>query len=163
MESKIPKRKNLRIKEYNYSEEGFYFITICTKNKECILSKINNNKENNIPELLLYKYGKYVKKYITIINQTYKNVKIENFVIMPNHIHFICHVYKTTQTISPANSKVPSLISTLKRFVNKECGYNIWQRNYYEHIIRNENEYIKILEYIENNPYKWKKDIYFIE
>ena len=82
---------------------------------------------------------------------------------MPNHIHFICSIIQSNGDIkNPPNKIIPALISTFKRLTNKECSYKIWQRNYYEHIIRNEKEYLEILKYIEENPYKWNNDKYFI-
>lgn len=86
---------------------------------------------------------------------------------MPNHIHFVVDIVEgnvsgSSGTPTPTNQKIPFLISTLKRLTNREAKINLWQRNYYEHVIRNEKEYYGILEYIEYNPYNWKKDKYYI-
>ena len=84
---------------------------------------------------------------------------------MPNHVHFIIriiHENGSPGTSTPTNMKIPSVISTIKRFTNKKIGYQIWQRNYYENIIRNEKEYLKVIEYIINNPYKWENDKYYV-
>ena len=163
MENKYKKRKKLRIPEYNYSNEGLYFITICTQNRKCILSKILQNSDSYVLELL--PYGKVIEKYIKSINNIYSEIKISNYIIMPNHIHFICYIKhnQLEHVNNPTKTRLPMLISTFKRLSNKEIGYNIWQRNYYEHIIRNDKEYIKILDYINNNPYNWNKDIYYIK
>ena len=167
MKNKILKRKNLRIPKYNYSNEGFYFITICTKNRECILSKIINDEQDNFNKLELLPYGKIMKDNLIKTNNLYEDIKICDYIIMPNHIHFIVKIIKKDISRLPknsnsiANAKIPALISSLKRFTNKACKEKIWQRNYYEHIIRNEKEYLKILEYIQSNPYKWKKDLYY--
>ena len=161
--NKILKRKNLRISEYNYSNDGFYFITICTKNRKCILSKIINDEQGNFNKLELLPFGKIVEYNLIKTNKVYEDIKICNYVIMPNHIHFIVEIIGKSHggTNSPTNEKIPTLISTLKRFINKECTEQIWQRNYYDHIVRNEKEYLKTLEYIQNNPYKWKTDLYY--
>lgn len=80
---------------------------------------------------------------------------------MPDHIHMIIFKYDekdvmgTSRTPSPTNAIIPSLISTMKRFVNKKTGFNIWQRSYFDHIIRSENEFADICNYIENNPINW--------
>ena len=157
MKKKIIQRKNLKLLEYNYSNIGCYFITICVQNRKNILSKIV--KTNNDVKLILFKYGKIVKKYLEEINEFYKDINIINYVIMPNHIHFICEIINNNN--SNTNEIIPFIVSTLKRFTNKACKEKIWQRNYYDHIIRNEKEYLKVLEYIENNPYKWHDDIYY--
>lgn len=75
---------------------------------------------------------------------------------MPNHIHLIITIQENEYV------NISFFVSTLKRFVNKECGRNIWQRSYYDHIIRNEKDYIKIAKYIEENPKKWLLDKYYI-
>ena len=163
MENILLKRKKLRIPQYNYSNEGLYFITICTQNRKCILSKIIYNDDTEIPQLILSNYGKIAEKYINSINSFYKNVQIINYVIMPNHIHLICEIKKSINNNSkhPSKMRIPMLVSTFKRFTNKESKLKIWQRDYYEHIIRNEKEYIAIEQYIQNNPYNWKKDKYY--
>ena len=163
MENVLLKRKKLRISQYNYSNEGLYFITICTQNRKCILSKIVQDNISEIPQLVLSKYGEIVEKYINSINTFYKDVQIINYVIMPNHIHFVCEVKKiiNNKSKNPSKMRVPMLVSTFKRFTNKESVLKIWQRDYYEHIIRNEKEYMQIAQYIQNNPYNWKKDKYY--
>ena len=87
---------------------------------------------------------------------------------MPNHIHFIAEIIEkniigSPKDVTPTNQKIPFLISTFKRLINREVKMNLWQRNYYEHVIRNEKEYYGILEYIEYNPYNWRKDKYYID
>ncbi len=168
MKKELPKRKNIRIPEYDYSQNGYYFITICTKNKEKILSIIvgvgvpDDPSYNNEYEIRLTMFGLIAEKFINSINNTYKDIKIDNYVIMPNHIHMICGIEKYEGgSPTPTNAKIPFLISTFKRLTNKKCNQFIWQRNYYEHIIRNEKEYIRILEYIEYNPLNWIYDKYY--
>lgn len=92
MKEEIKKRKELRIPDYNYSEQGAYFITICTQDRKCILSKINEG-ENDIKINLLYA-GAIAEKYIKSINNIYDNLKISYYVIMPNHIHMICDIFE---------------------------------------------------------------------
>ena len=161
MKRNLQNRKNLRIPQYNYSTEGLYFITICVKDRKCILSEIENN--NDMPSLKLLPYGEITEKYLNSINMVYDDLKIKEHIIMPNHIHFICEIKDgSSRTPTPTNAKIPAFVSTLKRLVNKECNDKIWQRNYYEHIIRNERECLEIVNYIQNNPYKWEKDKYYI-
>ena len=112
------------------------------------------------PRIELYKEGKIVKKHIENINNQ-KNIGIIQYIIMPNHIHFILEI-NTEGSPKSATPTVPKIINSFKSLVTKEIGNTIWQRNYYEHIIRNEKELIKIYEYIEYNHYKWDNDIYNI-
>lgn len=170
--SEIHKRRTIRLKDYDYSKDGIYFITICTYNRECILSKIEKEK------VILTEYGEIVERCILKIEQIYRNVNICNYVIMPNYIHFIlqinsiCSSNCEIQNIENLNkwqkSKMilPKIIQQLKSNtvkISKQLNnmqYLYWQRNYYEHIIRNETEYMKIYEYIKYNPLNWKEDIY---
>ena len=150
MENKLPTRKRLRIIEYDYSKEGMYFITICIKNRLELLGEIKN-----INYMELTQEGIIVKESIKQIEKRYINVEIDEYVIMPNHIHMIVAVKnKTKVTIS-------RMIKQYKAYVSKKVGYAIWQKTFYEHIIRNEKEYIKIKDYIKNNIRNWKEDRYF--
>lgn len=149
MEEILPIRKRIRLKEYDYSEENMYFITICIKNRLEILGRIEKN------ELNLSNEGNIVEKNIYKIGEIYSNVEIDEYVIMPNHIHILIFIKnKNGVTIS-------KIIKHYKTNVSKEIKYSIWQKSFYEHIVRNEKEYFKIKEYIRNNIINWKKDKYF--
>ena len=82
---------------------------------------------------------------------------------MPNHIHIILIVDNngTSKAPSPTNNVISHAVSTLKRFVNKEIGYNIFQRSFYDHVIRNEEDYLNVWNYIDTNPAKWQEDKYY--
>jgi len=149
MREKLPIRKRIRLQNYDYSKENMYFITICVKNRLEILGKIID--EN----IKLTKEGNIVKQNINNIAQTYKNVIIDEYVIMPNHIHILLFInYKNSITIS-------KIIKHFKTNITKEIEYSIWQKSFYEHIVRNKKEYFKIKEYIRNNIINWRKDKYF--
>ena len=163
MKNEFKKRKNLRIPRYNYSNIGYYFITMCTQDRKCTLSNIINNDNNNFLKLELLPYGIITEKYLKSSNAAYNNLKIYDYIIMPNHVHFICEIKIKKEIDSlPANQIIPSVVGTLKKLINKECEEKIWQRNYYEHIIRDEKEYLEILQYIQDNPYKWIEDKYYL-
>ena len=151
-------RKSIRLKEYDYSKEGMYFITICVQDRECILGKITNVGAPDLwcPEVQLTKTGQIIEEGILNIQKHYKNVKIIEYVVMPNHAHFIINILPG-QVGSPAPT-VGQIIHALKVITRKQIGYSIWQRNYYEHIIRNERELYRIIEYIKYNPLNWKND-----
>ena len=160
-------RKGNRIPGYDYSTEGAYFLTVCTLNRKQILSKLPigtglpDCPENMKP--VLSKYGKIAEKYICKMDTFYDHISVDRYVIMPDHIHFlltICYPKGQSGTLVPTesnrrNSEVSKFISTFKRFCNKECGLNIWQGRYYDHVIRNQQDYNEVWEYIENNPRQW--------
>ena len=161
----LPKRKSTRLKGYDYSANGAYFITICTHNRKCILSEIVGDGVLDVPQNVLTKCGEISDKYINQLNEFYDYISVEKYIIMPNHIHFILSVDNendgTSRTPSPTSSVVSSFISTFKRFCNKEYGENIWQRSFHDHIIRSETDYKEIWEYIDTNVMKWENDCFY--
>ena len=153
-------RKSNRLEGFDYNSDGAYFITVCTHNRKEILSKIVGAGVLDCPEIHLLYHGKIADKYIKQLNCFYGNISVVKYVIMPDHIHLIISV-KNGQSGTPAptsekksNSDVAKFIGTFKRFCNRQYGRNIWQRSYYDHIIRNQQDYNEIWEYIDNNPKK---------
>ncbi len=164
----LPKRKPTRLKNYDYSSEGAYFVTICTHNRQNILSNVVGDGVHDIPQINLSQHGKVTEKYILIMNSKYDNIFIDKYIIMPNHIHIIIRIAKSlenglSQAPNPTNSIVPKFISLFKRYCNREIGHNIFQRSFHDHIIRGENDYLKIWNYIDLNPAKWKEDRFYTE
>jgi REP element-mobilizing transposase RayT len=170
-EKELQKRKALRYKEFDYNSIAVYFITICTKNRQCMLSKIVGTGVLDCPQIKLTNYGKIADKYIQQLNNFYDYLSIESYIIMPNHIHFLLFIQKERQTfengqsrtpvptnIERANSLLSQFISTFKRFCNKEYGENIWQARFYDHIIRNHKDFENHLKYIYENPIQWYFD-----
>ena len=169
-EKKLPQRKTMRAKYFDYSSTGAYFLTICTKDKKHILSRIVgtgvlDRPQKGVfdsPKIILKHCGKIVEKYINQLNDFYENITVNEYVIMPNHIHIIVSVVRDGPSGTPVptvlNSTVSKFISTFKRFVNKEVGENIFQRSFYDRIIRNNGEYMEICNYIRLNPDNWEMD-----
>ena len=160
-----PKRKSTRLKDYDYSSEGAYFITICTHNKQKILCDIVGGGALDAPKIKLSTIGGIVEKYILSSNNI-PEISVEKYVIMPNHIHLILLVKNnigTSKAPSPTNNIISHSISTLKRFVIRDVGENIFQRSFHDHIIRGENDYLKIWNYIDTNPQKWEEDCFYTE
>ena len=155
-----PVRKFVRLKEYNYNSSGAYFITICTKDRKKILSNIFvGTGVPDCPQTKLLVYGEIADRYINQLNDFYENISVDKYVIMPDHIHLLISISNgqsgtPVPTINNKNSVIAKFVSTFKRFCNKEYGENIWQSRYYDHIIRNEQDYRETWEYIENNPSK---------
>lgn len=147
-------RKNIRLKQYDYSQNGYYFITICTKDRECILSKVERDCRGEHCSSVLSEQGKIVEKCLKKIEDIYPNITLDEYIIMPNHIHIILIInQKQMNTIS-------KIIQQFKGKVTKIIRYSIWQKLFYEHIIRNEKEYWTIKEYIKSNPDNWENDTY---
>ena len=160
----LPKRKQLRLPDYDYSSPGAYFVTICTQNRKCILSNIVvGDGVLDVPQARLTSSGMCVRDTLLEIEQHYDWLSVDHSVIMPNHIHLLLRIESNgpSGTPAPTDETLPKLISTFKRFTNRRCGAQLWQRSYHEHVIRNENDYREIWEYIENNPIKWAEDRYY--
>ena len=169
MNKEFPKRKSNRLKGYSYSQNGIYFLTLCVKDKKCLLGRIVGGGDLDAPYMILSEYGMITEKYIQSVNQAYKNISVMNYVIMPNHIHLIVEIYSDdgiygdSKKTSPANDDIPVMVSALKKFINKEIGLNIWQRSYHDHIVRSESAFNTIWEYVEENPARWKKDCFYCD
>ncbi len=149
---KLAKRKQNRLQNFDYSTNGAYFITICTQGKKCILSKIVGGDALIAPKITLTKYGQIAEKYI-------KNIPgIIKYIIMPNHIHLLIVIDGSMKASTPT---VSSLIRSFKGLTVKEIGKPIFQRSFYDHIIRNEEDYLNVWEYINSNANKWKSDKYY--
>jgi REP element-mobilizing transposase RayT len=158
----INHRKSIRLKGYDYSQDGAYFLTICTRNKELYFEVYSELKE-------------ILRRHWVKLPERFPYLILDEFIIMPNHIHGIIIVGATpavAQTDWAGARPAPTvgeIVGTFKSLcVNDWLTYikenkinavgKFWQRNYYEHIIRNEEELAKIREYIQNNPLKWSLD-----
>jgi putative transposase len=162
-------RHSIRLKEYDYSSPGAYFITVVTHRYKCIFGKIIE-KEMQMNDL-----GMIVRDCWINIPEHFMDIEIEPYVIMPNHIHGIITIHendrrgtiyrapKTEKYGQPVVGSVPTIMRTYKaavsRIARRESGMvNIWQRNYYEHIIRDRNELQSITQYILANAELWNDD-----
>jgi REP element-mobilizing transposase RayT len=179
-------RRSIRLKEYDYTSPGWYYVTICTHQQAVLFGDINNGR------IVLSSIGKMAREYWLQIPNHFKFVELDEFVIMPNHIHGIIIINdrpgngddnngngRGVRSNAPANANVnpqnyfsqisaPSgtlgvIVRSYKSSVTRWCRKNKfeyfqWQRNYYEHIIRNEQELYQIRKYIRNNPAKWELD-----
>ena len=155
----LPQRRPNRIPDYDYNQSGAYFVTICTQDRKQILSHIVGGGALDAPVITLTKIGQIVQNYIISSNRI-PGITIDKFMIMPDHIHLLVQVDEsasigTSRAPSPTNMAIPHFVSTLKRLCHREIGSVIFQRSYYDHVIRNQRDYDEIWEYIENNPRKW--------
>ncbi len=188
-------RKSLRLKEYDYSQPWYYFITICVNTWLCILGEISGN------EIYLSDAGKMVETYWKKLEEKYHHIRLHKYTVMPNHFHGIIEImdiqdgrgqpmcwpwYWTVNWLDKnqigtysgqTHSSAPTIgemiqwfktmttniyIQNVKNYHWEPFYKKLWQRNYYEHIIRNENGYFKISEYITHNPNNWKHDRFYI-
>ncbi len=159
----LPKRKSTRLKNFDYNAIGGYFITLCTEDRRQILSHIVGVDVLGDPKNTeLLPYGIVADKYIKQMSEFYENIIVEQYVVMPNHIHILLFVCDDgsprTSTPTKQTSAVSHFVSTFKRFCNKEYGRNIWQRGFYDHIIRGREDYEEITKYIYENPIRWYYD-----
>ena len=167
-EKELPKRKPTRLRNFDYSATGAYFITICTEGRREVLSCIVGGDVLDAPKNVeLLSYGKIADKYINQLNEFYDHITVDRYVIMPNHIHIMLFVRGdgASRTSPPTiqHSAVSQFVSTFKRFCNKEFGENIWQRHFNDHIIRNRQDYEQHLRYIYENPIHWQHDELYTE
>lgn len=192
----IHHRRSIRLKDYDYSLKGLYFITICCQNRVCRFGDIVETK------MVLNDAGIMIDKWYNELENKFHDIKCHEMVIMPNHIHFIVEnigltvganlCVRPNNNIRPTNNIRPNqnesgnlsegehigsplrgIIQWFKTMTTneyirgvKQLGWDafdgkLWQRNYYEHIIRNETSYLRIVEYINNNPANWKEDKMF--
>ena len=152
----FPKRKPIRIENYDYSTPGAYFITICTKNKEKLFWVTNVGADIIRPDHVpLSTAGKAVKLGISQIPDHYPNITVDHYCIMPDHIHMILHIEHDPYGRMVSAPTISTVIGSMKRWVSKQIGRSIWQKSFYEHGIRNQQDYNEIWKYIENNPVKY--------
>ena len=158
-------RRSIRLPGYDYQQAGMYFVTICVQEKECLLGEIVDG------EIHLSNHGRLAEAGWNWLNNQYPFVSIDLFCVMPNHVHAIIQIHDVGQGKNPGKEKgvqrksLGRLVGAYKTHTTKQIniqhdssGIPFWQRNYYEHIVRNQKDLDRIREYISNNPLKWELD-----
>ena len=169
----LPKRKQIHLPDYDYSAPGAYFVTVCTYEKRCILSTITVGAIHESPAVHLTDAGVIVQRIISCLPQRYPNLAVDHFVIMPNHIHLLLRI-----TEDRAIRESPLRENGSRSLLDKAVGFlkmnsskaihalfpdlTVWQRSYHEHVIRGEDDYRMIWDYIDTNPARWAEDRYYI-
>ena len=160
-------RKNIRLKGYDYSQVGLYFVTVCTNFKEKILWQ-----DVKGDEVILSPIGKAVDECINFIDENYENVVVDKYCIMPNHIHLIIDLgfsesrrgsLPLRELENQNNIELHNVIGRMKSYTTRQykilSGNTVlWQRNFYDHIIRNDEDYAEKWQYIDENVLKWNLD-----
>ena len=158
-------RRSIRLQGYDYSNQCAYFVTICTWNRENILGDVLNSV------LQLTRFGEIVMKCWQDLPDHYKNIELDEFVIMPNHLHGIIWINGDIERAgfkpAPTDKRhgLSEIVRALKTFSSRRINKNrsthgtpVWQRNYFDRVIRNEKELTAIREYIINNTLQWELD-----
>ena len=152
MNMELAKRKSPRIRGFDYSNPNYYFVTICSHEKECIFGN---------PGCLNYN-GKAAELCLQKIQDIYPWILVDKYVVMPNHVHVILIVNETDKNI-PITSIVGQYKMAVTKMVRKlEPDKIVWQRSFHDHVIRSQKSYEKIWCYIEDNPRKWEEDCFYI-
>ncbi|MBI2934295.1 MAG: transposase [Chloroflexi bacterium] len=165
----FPIRRSLRLKEYDYSQSGAYFVTLCTYERESLFRRIVDY------EMKMNAYGVIADECWRDLPSHYPGVSLDVVVVMPNHLHGIVWLsdeQKDEARTDAARTKqiaLPEVIRGFKTFSARKLnemrqtrGVPVWQRNYYEHVVRDEPDLTAIREYIVNNPAKWAEDRYYV-
>lgn len=166
----IPQRRSLRLKGYDYSQAGAYFVTICAHGKACLFGDVIGS------EMKVNELGRKVQAVWDDLPVHYPHVATDVFVVMPNHVHGVVVLraglgsdhaemragFKPAPTARHGLSEIVRAFKTFSaRRINEfreTSGAPVWQRNYYEHVIRDDADYNRIAEYIANNPQRWAED-----
>jgi REP element-mobilizing transposase RayT len=178
MPRNLPQRRSIRLAGYDYSREGLYFVTICCQHKICRFGKKQNG------EIALNGAGQMINTEWRNLKKRFPNIELHDYVIMPNHFHGIIEIIDVGMPlvgIRKENGQPQGIAPTLGKILGAfksitTVGYiqgvlqsgwepfdqQLWQHNYYEHIIRDERSHQNISDYIINNPYDWENDEYYI-
>lgn len=154
-------RKRNRLKTFDYSTQTAYFVTIASKDRRNVFWKNAEDKPRDKSQIKLSEAGQIVERAIRMMENRYAFVLVDDFVIMPNHVHILLRFQKTDA--DPINRSASTVIQQMKGYATKMAGVSLWQKSFHDHIVRGEHDYLKIMEYIENNPVQWKEDCYYSE
>ena len=164
--NELPKRKATRLPEYDYSANAAYFVTVCTEGRRRVLGRIVGGGVLDAPSVQLSAYGTMAEETLLEMDAFYEDVSADAYIVMPNHVHFILRIHANrgpSRTPAPTNARLPAFVSTWKRFTNRKAGKSLWQRSFYDHVIRNAAEYLRVWQYMEENPAHWVEDEYYRE
>ena len=155
------KRKLLRLQRFDYATHVYYFITICCKDKQHLLGRIVGAAYMPPVHVILSKTGEIAEKNLLAIEEHTPQVHIEKYVIMPNHLHMILSIGGSGEAAAGGIYAAPTvqrIMNSYKASVSRDAGFPIWQRSFYDHIIRNQPDFEETWKYIDNNPLQWVLD-----
>ena len=158
----FPQRNPNRLTDYDYSTPNAYFLTICTENRKNLFWKNVGaiiDRPENVP---LTNLGCLVRQCIIEIPMHYPKISVDNFVVMPNHIHLLLQIHTDADGRSLIAPTISTVVRLMKGTVSKQAGFSVWQKGFYDHVIRNDKDYQSIWNYIQGNPSKWTEDQLYI-
>ena len=161
----LPKRKSLRLREYDYRSNGAYFVTICTQGRRCLLSRVVG-RGLAPAEVKHSVYGKIAEEQLLLLEKRYSFLKIAHYVIMPNHIHII-FVFRDEAAGASPRPTLMDIVCAYKSMTTLACKKakpisRVFQTSFYDHVIRTEEDYRDITDYINNNPARWEEDALYV-
>ncbi len=159
-------RKIIRLSGFDYATPGYYYVTLCTKNKQCLFGKVAGG------EMMINALGRIVVEVWQGLASNFSDLVLDEFIVMPNHVHGLVRIEKrlsfkeagTAATLSQVVGALKSKSTLLcrKRLFPEKKKLEFWQKTFYDRVIRNEEELLKVREYIRYNAQKWEKDEYFV-
>ena len=154
-------RRHPRLSGYDYSRNGAYFVTLCTRDRRCILAHVGRD-DLGASLLRLTEWGVLAAQHLEAIETAYAGVRMLGYVVMPNHVHMLLQIGAGDRG-APGSSRptVSQIVGTWKRLCNRKAGQALWQTSFYDHIIRDERDCVAHLRYMEENPAKWLEDPYY--
>ena len=156
-----PQRRQNRIPEYDYSGANAYFITICTKDRRNLFWNVGAVIDRPLAETDYSEVGKIVDRVISEIPGHYPAVSLEKYVIMPNHIHILLRINADESGRPMVAPTVSTVVQQMKGSASKRAGFPLWQKGFYDHVIRGYEDYLEIWQYIDSNPARWSEDKLF--
>lgn len=164
-----PNRKLPRLAGYDYSTPGAYFVTICTFEKKCLFGKVVDGELAGEAQMVYSPVGEIARNCLLETEKHFQDLKVDNWVIMPNHIHILFRIEGSAERIYPLPTPdISIVVGTFKAAVTRAVGNaymhsgKLWQSSFYDHIIRDETDYRNIWQYISGNLSKWKEDKFYI-
>ena len=142
-----PKRKPLRLPEFPYTQAAYYFVTVCRKGKAPFFGRIVGNGLDRSAAVCLSRCGEIADADLRALPQHFPGVQVLKYVIMPDHLHLIL-------ALDGQSASVPQILASYKSGVSRKCGRAVWQKSYYDHVIRGRKDFEEIWRYIDNNPQK---------
>lgn len=162
MVMQYPTRKTNRLSEYDYSSVGAYFITVCAYYRKCLFWESPCALPDSLSAINLSHFGVIVQNVITQIPIRYPHFSVDNYVIMPNHIHILLQIHADANGRQVAAPTIQTVVGHMKRAASMAAGTPLWQKGFHDHIIRSDSDYLAAWNYIDGNPSKWFDDDLYI-
>lgn len=153
-----PTRKQNRLPQFDYSTPRAYFITICTQNRRNLLWDNVGAAIRRPEDVILSGLGHIVRRAILNVSSHYPMITVDQYTIMPNHIHLLLQIHSDSSGRRVAAPTISTIINQLKGAATRKAGFPLWQKGFYDHVIRGESDYLDTWNYIYGNPLRWESD-----